>query len=29
MVGIPSVAYHQPTGERSWRAVIDFFDERL
>jgi dienelactone hydrolase len=27
--GIPGVAYHQPTDERSWRAMLDFFDERL
>lgn len=27
--GIPGVAYHQLTDERSWRAMLDFFDERL
>jgi dienelactone hydrolase len=27
--GLPGVAYHQPTDERSWRAMLDFFDERL
>jgi dienelactone hydrolase len=27
--GFPGVAYHQPTDERSWRAMLDFFDERL
>ena len=26
---IPGVAYHQPTDERSWRAMLDLFDERL
>ena len=25
----PGVAYHQPTDERSWRAMLDFFDERF
>jgi dienelactone hydrolase len=25
----PGVAYHQPTDERSWRAMIDFFDEQF
>ena len=29
LLGIPGVAYHQPTDERSWRAMLDFFDERL
>jgi dienelactone hydrolase len=29
MSGFPGVAYHQPTDERSWRAMLDFFDERL
>jgi hypothetical protein len=28
-MGIPGVAYHQPTDERSWRAMLDLFDERL
>jgi len=28
MSGIPGVAHHQPTDERSWRAMLDFFDER-
>ena len=27
--GFPGVAYHQPTDARSWRAMLDFFDERL
>jgi len=27
--GFPGVAYHQPTDDRSWRAMLDFFDERL
>jgi dienelactone hydrolase len=27
--GLAGVAYHQPTDERSWRAMLDFFDERL
>jgi dienelactone hydrolase len=27
--GLPGVAYHQPTDDRSWRAMLDFFDERL
>jgi dienelactone hydrolase len=27
--GFPGVAYHQSTDERSWRAMLDFFDERL
>jgi dienelactone hydrolase len=27
--GFPGVAYHQPTDERSWRAMLDFFDERM
>lgn len=25
----PGVAYHQPTDERSWRAMLDLFDEQL
>ena len=29
MSGFPGVAYHQPTDERSWRAMLDFFDERF
>jgi dienelactone hydrolase len=29
LMGIPGVAYHQPTDERSWRAMLDLFDERL
>ncbi len=29
LLGLPGVAYHQPTDERSWRAMLDFFDERL
>jgi dienelactone hydrolase len=27
--GAPGVAYHQLTDERSWRAMLDFFDERF
>lgn len=27
--GFPGVAYHQPTDERSWRAMLDLFDERF
>jgi dienelactone hydrolase len=27
--GIPGVAYDQRTDERSWRDMLDFFDERL
>jgi dienelactone hydrolase len=27
--GFPGVAYHQPTDERSWRAMLDFFHERF
>jgi len=27
--GFPGVGYHQATDERSWRAMLDFFDERL
>jgi dienelactone hydrolase len=27
--GFPGVAYHGPTDERSWRAMLDFFDERF
>jgi dienelactone hydrolase len=27
--GFPGVAYHQLTDDRSWRAMLDFFDERL
>ena len=29
LAGIPGVAYEQLTDERSWRAMLDFFDERL
>lgn len=25
--GIPGIAYHRPTDERSWRAMLDLFDE--
>jgi dienelactone hydrolase len=28
-VGIPGIEYHQPTDERTWRAMLDFFDETL
>ena len=27
--GIPGVAYHRPTDERSWRAMLDLFAEKL
>jgi dienelactone hydrolase len=27
--GLPGVSYDQLTDERSWRAMLDFFDERL
>ncbi len=27
--GFPGVAYDQRTDERSWRAMLDFIDERL
>jgi dienelactone hydrolase len=29
LMGVPGVAYHQLTDERSWRAMLDFFDERF
>jgi dienelactone hydrolase len=29
IMGFPGVGYHQPTDERSWRAMLDFFDERF
>ncbi|MBO0729082.1 MAG: dienelactone hydrolase family protein [Acidimicrobiaceae bacterium] len=29
MMGLPGVGYHQPTDERSWRAMLDFFDEQF
>jgi dienelactone hydrolase len=29
LAGIPGVAYDQITDERSWRAMLDFFDEQL
>ena len=29
LAGIPAVAYSQITDERSWRAMLDFFDERF
>jgi dienelactone hydrolase len=29
VMGMPGVAYHQPTDERSWRAMLDFFEERF
>ena len=28
-VGIAGVAYHRPTDERSWRAMLDLFEEKL
>src|SRR5262245_7280722 len=27
--GMPGIEFHQPTDERSWRAMIDLFDETL
>jgi dienelactone hydrolase len=27
--GLPGIAYHQPTAERSWRAMLDLFAEVL
>jgi len=24
---LPGIKYHQPTDERSWRAMLDLFDE--
>jgi dienelactone hydrolase len=27
--GIPGVQYHELTDQRSWRAMLDFFDERF
>jgi dienelactone hydrolase len=29
MSDFPGVGYHQSTDERSWRAMLDFFDERF
>jgi dienelactone hydrolase len=26
-MGFPGIAYHRPTDERSWRAMLDLFDE--
>ena len=26
---LPGIKYHQPTDERSWRAMLDLFDEVL
>jgi dienelactone hydrolase len=28
-LGMPGIAHHPPTDERSWRAMLDLFDERL
>jgi dienelactone hydrolase len=28
-LGMPGIDYHEPTDERSWRAMIDLFDEAL
>lgn len=28
-MGMPGVAYHEPTDERTWRTMLDFFDERF
>jgi dienelactone hydrolase len=25
--GLPGLRYHQPTAERSWRAMLELFDE--
>jgi dienelactone hydrolase len=25
--GIPGIAYHEPTDRRSWKAMLDLFDE--
>jgi dienelactone hydrolase len=25
--GIPGIKYHQPSAERSWRAMLDLFTE--
>ncbi len=25
--GMPGIKFHGPTDERSWRAMLDFFDE--
>jgi len=27
--GMPGIAYHAPTDARSWRAMLDFFEEKL
>lgn len=27
--GAPGIAYHRPTDERSWRAMLDLFEERF
>jgi dienelactone hydrolase len=27
LAGSPAIAYHEPTAQRSWRAMIDLFDE--
>jgi dienelactone hydrolase len=27
LVGVPGIEYHQPSDERSWRAMVDLFDE--
>ena len=28
-LGMPGVAYHEPTDRRSWKAMLDFFDETI
>ena len=28
-MGSPAVAYHEPTDRRSWRAMLELFDETL
>lgn len=28
-MGMPGIEYHEPTDERSWRAMLDLFDEAL
>ena len=26
-IGMPGIRYHEPTDRRSWRAMLDLFDE--
>lgn len=28
-MGMPGVAFHQPTDDRTWRVMLDFFEERF